>query len=134
MLGCIWPIFQADYASILNVARSGSGGARSAGIGNNLHVKMPLARAVKFAKENALPPAQRELASLHKDHLARSSKRCLHVRVSVPFRVPVWTLSRHKPVENAFQIRRDIRVRMLIDGYARRCMRNVHIADAARHS
>ena len=43
-------------------------------ISHDLHLQPPVARAIKFAKENALPAAKYQLAACHVDDLTSSHK------------------------------------------------------------
>src|SRR6266566_658003 len=69
--------------TIANCSTSGSEGVtldHSAGrVRNDLHVQAALARAVKFAEENALPAARRQFSAFDEHNLAGTGKTRLDV-------------------------------------------------------
>ena len=102
-----------------------------ASISHNLHLQPPVARAIKFAKENALPAAKYQLAACHVDDLTSSHKQGFHMGVRVPFAVPIRPRRRDQPVERAFDVPGDIRVRTFIDGDRCRGVRHLQVANPA---
>src|SRR5260370_325938 len=100
-------------------------------ISHYLHLQPPSAGTIKLAKENALPPPQHQLAAFHVDDLTRAHKHRLHMRVRVPLAVPIRPRSGYEPVERAFDVPRDTRVRAVVDGDRCCRLRHIQIANAA---
>src|SRR6267143_2402695 len=61
-------------------------------ISHNLHLQPPVARAIKFAKENALPAAKYQLAACHVDDLTAPTSRAFTWESEFP------SLCRYGPV------------------------------------
>src|ERR1700722_1953656 len=87
---------------------------------HHLHPNLPLTRPVKLTQKYSLPSPQRQLPTFHKHHLARPSHHGLRMRIRIPFSVPVRPSVGYQPIENSLQIRRHVRVSVLVDHYSRR--------------
>src|SRR5882762_9221598 len=86
------------------------------------------ARAVIFAQENTLPAAQNEMAPFDEDDLAGSGKDCFRVRIGIAFGVAVRAAIGDQPIHDSIDVGGDIGVGVLVNGYASRGMRDVHVA------
>ena len=100
---------------------------------DSFYLQVSIARPVKFAKEDSLPTPQPQLAVFHKNCLARANQYGFHMRIGIPFGVPVRSLQGNQAIKRAFKIAGHIGIRALVDHDCCGCVRHVHIANAADH-
>src|SRR5882762_125929 len=84
--------------------------------------------AVVFAQENALPAAQNEMAPFDEDDLTGSGKNCFRVRIGIAFGVAVRAAIGDQSTHDSSNVGGDIGVGVLVNGYASRGVRDVHVA------
>jgi hypothetical protein len=98
-------------------------------VGDGFDVEFAVARAIEFAKEDALPVAQNELAVGYKNGLLGTHEDGFHVRVGIAFGVFVGPAFRDEVIEDAFDIAGDVWVGVLVDGDCGGGVRDVPMAD-----
>src|SRR5215468_3450274 len=97
---------------------------------NHANVQLPLARAVEFAEEDALPTSKSQLSCFDEYKLAAAHENRFDVRVGVAFGVLVAIPCRDQSVERGLDVSSNQGIGVFVHGDAGRRVRNVQIADA----
>ena len=99
-------------------------------IGLNFYIELPIARAIEFGEQYALPAAEGELGFFNEDELGCACKHCFYVGVSVAFGMLVGRIVGDEAVVSGFGVGGDIWVSMFVDQDAGRSVGDVQKADA----